>query len=71
MIVLPTEIAFYNTHLRKKASASYVVEGEAITVSCVYGVLTAPLPLGIRGELTKLARTMLRDLARAAAEERD
>jgi len=71
MIGIPTEIAFYDTHLRKKASASYVVEGETITVSCVYGVLTAPLPVGIHGELTKLSRTMLRDLARAAAEERE
>jgi hypothetical protein len=71
MIVLPTEIAFYDTHLRRKESASYVVEGETITVSCLYGVLTAPLPLGTREELTKLARTMLRDLARAAAEERE
>jgi hypothetical protein len=71
MIGIPTEIAFYDTHLRKKASASYVVEGETMTVSCVYGVLTAPLPLGTREELTKLARTMLRDLARAAAEERE
>jgi hypothetical protein len=70
MIVLPTEIAFYDTHLRKKESASYVVEGETITVSCLYGILTAPLPLGTREELTKLARTMLRDLVRAAAEER-
>ncbi len=70
MIVLPTKVAFYDTHLRKKESASYVVEGEKITVSCVYGILTAPLPPGTREELTKLARTMLRDLARAAAEER-
>jgi hypothetical protein len=71
MIGIPTEVAFYDTHLRKKTSASYVVEKETITVSCVYGVLTAPLPLGIREDLTKLARTMLRDLARAAAEERE
>jgi hypothetical protein len=70
MIVLPTDIAFYDTHLSKKVSASYVVEGETITVSCVHGILTAALPVGTREELTKLARTMLRDLARAAAEER-
>jgi hypothetical protein len=71
MTAIPTEIAFYDTHLRKKASASYVVEGETITVSCVYGVLTALLPHDTREDLTKLARTMLRDLARAAAEEQE
>jgi hypothetical protein len=71
MIGIPTEIAFYDTHLRKKISGSYVIEGETITVSCVYGVMTAPLPLGTREELTKLARTLLRDLARVAADERE
>ena len=68
---ITTEITFYDTHLRRKMSGFYVVEGETITVSCVYGVMTAPLPLGTREELTKLARTLLRDLARVAAEERE
>ena len=70
MIGIPTEVAFYDTHLRKKISGFYVIEEETITVSCAYGFVTAPLPLGTRDELTKLARTLLRDLARAAADER-
>jgi hypothetical protein len=68
MIGIPTKIEFYDTHIGKKNSGFYVIEGETITVSCVYGIMTAPLPLGTREELTKFARTLLRELARVAAE---